>query len=55
MVVVVMLSLRATSLLLHAAIETLHSGHRLSPQVEDTAEGKAYAGNYNSRSFEKYQ
>jgi hypothetical protein len=55
MVVVVMISPRAPSLLFHAPIKALHSGHRFPLQAGDTAEGTAYVGSYNFSSVEEYQ
>jgi hypothetical protein len=55
MVVVVMISPRARSLLFHAPIKALHSGHRLPLQAGDTAEGTAYVGSYNFRNVQEYQ
>jgi hypothetical protein len=54
MVVVVMICL-APSLLFHAPIQALHSGHRLPLQAGDTAEGIAYLGRYNFSSVEESQ
>jgi hypothetical protein len=55
MVVVVMISLRAPSLLFHVPIKALHSGHRFRCRLGDTAEGTAYVGSYNFSSVEEYQ
>jgi hypothetical protein len=55
MVVVFMISPRAPSLLFHARIKALHSGHRFPLQAVDTAEGTAYVGRYAFSSVEEYQ
>jgi hypothetical protein len=55
MVVVVMILPRAPSLLFHAPIKALHSGHCLPLQAGDTAEGTTYVGSYNFSSVEEYQ
>lgn len=55
MVVVVMISPRAPSLLFHAPIKALHSGHRFPLQTGDTAEGTAYVGSYNFSRVKEYQ
>jgi hypothetical protein len=55
MVVVVMISPRGPSLLFHAPIKALHSGHRFPLQAGDTAEGTAYVGSYNFSRVEEYQ
>jgi hypothetical protein len=55
MVVVVMISPRAPSLLFHVPIKALHSGYRLPLQAGYTAEGKAYVCSYNFSRVEEYQ
>jgi hypothetical protein len=55
MAVVVMVSPRAPSLLFHAPIKALHSGHCLPLQAGDTAEGTTYVGSYDFNSVEEYQ
>jgi hypothetical protein len=55
MVVVVMISPSAPTLLFHAPIKALYLGHRFPLQAGDTAEGTAYVGSYNFSSVKEYQ
>jgi hypothetical protein len=55
MVVVVMISPSAPSLLFLAPIKALYLGHRFPLQAGDTAEDTAYVGSYNFSSVEEYQ